>query len=434
MRGSLERRLSRTLALAIGTIGLVAGIASFAFAYFDAQELQDETLVQIAALASRQDGASNTPDRAAHESESRVIVVRLPGGTAPRWLPVGLPGGFHTLEGDEGRYRVFVRASLPDARIVVAQPTETRDEIAINSALRTAAPMAGLLVLLLWLVARIVRRELAPVRQLAQTLDAQAVGTQAVARLQPLPEADLPEEIVPFVRAINRLLERVSRALTEQRRFIADAAHELRSPLTALSVQVQNLEAATSAEAMRARVAPLSEGINRARRLTEQLLSLAKTQAGGAARAKVDVARLVRDLIAEVFPMAEARGIDLGLAEDSSSPTLESEPATIRLILRNGLENALRHAPAGGEVSVRVWHDGERIVVDVSDNGPGIPEEERERVFDAFYRLAGSGAEGSGLGLAIAREAATRLGGTLGLHARPAGAGTLFRLSLGRAS
>lgn len=191
---------------------------------------------------------------------------------------------------------------------------------------------------------------------------------------------------------------------------------------------------ATSAEAMRARVAPLSEGIERARRLTEQLLSLAKTQAGGAARATVDVSKLVRDLIGDFFPFAEARGIDLGLADEAGGCEIESEPETIRLILRNGLENALRYAPAGGEVSVRMSNDADRIVIDIADNGPGIPETERERVFDAFYRLAGSGAEGSGLGLAIAREAATRLGGSLTLRAGPEGTGTVFRFSLARVS
>lgn len=432
MSRSLERHLSRTLALAIVAAGLVAGAASFGFAYVEAQEFQDDTLRQIAALVDAEplDGTGRTgngPDGAdshANLSEARVVVMRVPldaGAASAAWLPADLKPGFHTVDSREGRWRVFMRPAMRGERVAVAQATEVRDDMAIDSALRTLAPLFALLPLLVWLTVRIVRKELAPVRRLAQSLDAQPAQRPAA-----LPDMDLPDEIAPFVRAINRLLARVGRLLGEQRRFVADAAHELRSPLTALSVQAQNLENAVTLEAMRERVTPLREGIERARRLTEQLLSLASTQAGSAARTRVDVSKMVRELIADYLPLAEARAIDLGM-EESAKLVLTVEPEALRVVLRNALDNALRHTPAQGEVTLRLYSEGADAVIEVVDSGPGIPAAERERVFDPFHRIEGVGGEGSGLGLTIARDAAARLGGAVSLHERSEGNGLVFR-------
>ena len=427
MSRSLERHLSRTLALAIVLACLVAGAASFGFAYVEAQEFQDDTLRRIAVLADSEHlpraGQASDGGGADNDPEDRVLVMRLPpdaGTNLPAWLPSGLPPGFHTLGDSGGRWRVFVRQTKSGQGIAVAQETEVRNEMAENSALRTLVPLL-LLPLLIWLAVRLVRTELAPVRTLAQTLDEQPAG-----RPRPLPDGDVPDEIAPFVRAINRLLARVNELMGEQRRFIADAAHELRSPLTALSLQAQNLERADTPDAIRARVAPLKAGIERTRRLTEQLLSLAKSQAGAAAVAPLDVSSLARELIAEYLPLAEARSIDLGL-EDVGGIVLAAEPQTLQLSLKNALDNALRYTPPGGEVTLRVYAEGVDAVIEVRDSGPGIADSERERVFAPFYRIEGAGGEGSGLGLAIARDAATRLGGTVTLDDRADGPGLVFR-------
>ncbi len=427
MNRSLERHLSRTLALAIVLAGLLAGAASFGFAYVEAQEFQDESLRQIAVLAD----ASRLPDagRAVggggtdSDPEERVLVMHLPpdpGTVSPAWLPAALPPGFHTLGGDD-RWRVFVRQTRAGTRIAVAQETQVRDEMAIYSALRTLAPLLLLLPLLVWLTALIVRTELAPVKSLAHTLDQQPAG-----RPQPLPDGDVPDEIAPFVRAINRLLARITELMSEQRRFIADAAHELRSPLTALSLQAQNLENAGSPAAMRERVGPLRAGIERARRLTEQLLSLARSQAAVATSTRLEVSQLAQELIEDALPLAQARGIDLGL-EDEGGIVLAADAATLQLITKNALDNALRYTPKGGEVTLRLYSEDDDALIEVIDSGPGIAEAERERVFSPFYRSEGAGGEGSGLGLAIARDAAQRLGGTVSLHHRPDGPGLLFR-------
>ena len=421
MARSLQRHLSLVLAAAILAAGLVAGSASFVFAYLEAEEFQDDTLRQIASLAERQaNGGSYDGSARVMDPESRVLVVRLPGGAAPAWLPANLRPGLHTLAGQGESWRVFVRAGADAGRIAVAQSTDVRDELAVDSALRTLVPLVLLLPLLAWLAAYIVRRELAPVRSLAHTVDAQPAERPAA-----LPEGGVPEEIAPFLRAINALLERVARLMDEQRRFVADAAHELRSPLTALSLQVQNLEQAPTLQVARERVAPLRAGIDRARRLTEQLLSLARSQAAAVDPTALRAAQLARELIADSMPLAEARSLDLGL-EAEEELELIADPELLRVVLRNALENALRYTPPGGEVTLRAFADGEDVVIEVLDNGPGIPAAQRERVFEAFHRLDASGAQGSGLGLAIARDAAARLGAALSLRERPGG-GLVFR-------
>lgn len=432
MNRSLERYLSRTLGLAIVLIGLAAGAVSFIFAYQEAQEFQDDTLRQIAAFTDTEQlpGVGRNPDITGmsdsvdSDPENRVIVVRLPHGAAPSaaaWLPPHIRPGIHTVSSPQGYWRVFVRQTSNGARIAVAQATAMRDEAATDSALRTLVPLAILLPLLVWLIARIIRREFAPVRLLAQKLDEQPAERPAT-----LPDASLPDEIAPFVRAINRLLGRVTRLMGEQRRFIAEAAHELRSPLTALSLQAQNLENAETPEAMYDRVKPLRAGIERARRLTQQLLSLARSQAAVPTNETVDVSKMARELIADYLPLAEARGIDLGL-EEAGNIVISAELQTLRLVLNNALDNALRYTPPSGTVSLRLYIEGDDAVFEMSDSGPGIPAAERERVFDPFYRIEGAGGEGSGLGLAIVRDAAARLGGVISLDDRSDGSGLVLR-------
>jgi two-component system OmpR family sensor kinase len=430
MTRSLQRELSRTLGIAIVVAGVVAAAVAFAFAYRQAQELQDETLREIAALAAG--GASlphagalgaADPSHAARDSDAKVLLLSLSSAARPAWLPADLAPGFHTLTaGDAERMRVFVRAAGQD-RIAVAQSTDLRDESAIDSALLTLLPLLLLVPLLVALVSHIVRREIAPMRRLSAALDARPAEESG-----PLPESDVPEEAASFVAAINRLLGRVNKLIEQQRRFIADAAHELRSPLTALSVQARNLEQAGSLEKMSERIAPLKAGIERARRLTEQMLDLAKTEAGGGQAGEIDVSGVARELIEQCLPEAGQRGVDLGL-EQLAAVTLWGNSATLRLLLKNALENALRYTPRGGEVTLRLASEGGETLIEVLDSGPGIPQAERDRVFAPFYRIAGSEGEGSGLGLAIARDAAARLGGRISLHERTDGTGTILRFT-----
>jgi len=432
MKRSLQLQLSRMLAIAILAAGLVAALASFRFAYHEAEEYQDDALRKIAeAVASVGVGESAAPKgaavgapRAVHESDSPVRIFRLRAGQGadrPSWLPVDLAIGFHTLSDSGSPMRVFVQDSGAGTRFAVAQATEVRDESAFDSALYSLVPLVVLLPLLAGLTIYIVRAEFAPVRKLARRLLSQPADQP-----EPLPDAGLPAEVASFVQAINGLLARVRQLLDEQRRFIADAAHELRTPLTALSLQAQNLGNVRSLAEMNDRMAPLLAGIDRVRQLTEQLLTLARTQAAPRSFEPVDLSRLSCEVIADCLHLAQAKGIDLGM-EESARLTISANAEILRLILRNALENAVRYTPDGGEVNLRLALEDGCVTVEVTDSGPGIPEAERSRVFDPFYRIAGTRGEGSGLGLAIAREAATRLGGTIELRVRTSGQGLVFR-------
>lgn len=425
MNRSLQHRLSKTLALVVLAGGILAAAAAFYFAYAEAQEFQDDALRQVAALSvgNRSEILQlDTARKRVKDPESRIHLIRLPQGPRPAWLPAGIAPGLHTLPmaGHRGEMRVFVRASGPGSKLVVAQSTASRNEIALNSALRTLLPLLILLPILTALITFVVRREFRSLRRLSEDLD-----RQAAERPRPLPEATLPDEIVPFVQAINRLLERVDRMVAEQRRFIADAAHELRTPLTALSLQAQNLARAETRAQMQERLVPLQTGIERARRLTVQLLDLARLQGIDTMRREIDVRSLCLELIAEFYPLAESRHIDLGLEEDGLQ-ILIGDAATLRLIIRNALENAIKYTPPGGDVTLRLARYEREAVIEIIDSGPGIADDELERAFDPFHRIAQAG-EGNGLGLAIAREAALRTGGTVSLCNREDHSGLVFR-------
>jgi len=423
---SLERRLSLGLTLGIGLVALVAGLFSFAAAYDEARELQDDMLRQVALLA----GAGRvrpTPADAhfvEHDDAARIVVQRLgesdpqarsvdQGGTLP--IPAGLADGLHTLTLAGESFRVLVRTNGAGERIAVAQESDFRDELALGSAQRTLLPFAVLVPILLLLVARLVRTMFGPIAALAREVDARSDED-----LRPMAIGALPAELRPFVAAINRLLARVAQVLAAERRFVADAAHELRSPLAALSLQAERLEQAGLPAAAGERLAALRQGIERGRRLVEQLLALARAQAAAgdvsAAPAQaVSLQRIIREVLEEAMPLADARHIDIGV-ESPEDARVQAAERDLFTLVRNLVDNALRYTPVGGRVDLAVRRLGAGAQLCVRDSGPGIAPAERERVFDAFYRLPGSDETGSGLGLAIVRATAERIGARIDLR------------------
>ncbi|MGB7650641.1 MAG: ATP-binding protein [Gallionella sp.] len=420
MKRSLQSQLSLLLGGAVILMGVIATIASFYLAYAEAKELQDDMLKQIAAQSLSSGISQNLNDSDLNDPESRIYILHLPRDVQPAWLGRSLTTGLHSINAGNLHWRVFVN-DQKDSRTVVYQSTEANDEIAFNSALRTLLLLLVLLPILVGLIAFIVRQQLRPISALAQQLDAQASE-----HFEPLNATGIAQEITPFIHAINRLFARVAELLTQQRRFIADAAHELRSPLTALSLQAQNLSAADSLASLQQRIVPLQTGIERTRQLSEQLLTLARTQAAINEPHEIAVATLARQLIAEYLPFAEAKNIDLGLAE-SNALTLHGTPENLHLILKNGLENALKYTPKNGRITVLLRTENDDAIIEVIDNGTGIPAAQRERVFDAFYRLSDATGIGSGLGLTIAQQAAQNLGGIISLHDNQLTSGLVFR-------
>ncbi|MQA36672.1 sensor histidine kinase [Rugamonas aquatica] len=420
LKDSLQLRLSLWLTGGILAVAVPAAALSFVAAYDEANELQDDTLRHVHALFD-QHRLVATPLRAADSNpfaggdETRVVVQLLPSqpvqapdqrtADEPLQQLAALPDGIHrrTIAGTP--YRILLQRLSTGERLAVAQAAAVRDEIALEGALRTLLPLLVLLPLLPLLVVLMLRRGFRPIATLAGDIDRRSEH-----ELQPLTPDFLPSEMRPFVTAINRLLERVAQAMQAQRRFVADAAHELRSPMTALSLQAEALADSDLSPAAQAKVATLRSGLRRGRDLLEQLLSLARVQASPAPAAeRVSLLHVFRLVLEDLMPLAQARNIDLGVTSDIDAAPLASE-VDLLLMVRNLVDNAIRHTPDGGRVDLAVLTGAEGISVEVCDSGPGIAPEERERVFDPFYRALGNAHTGSGLGLSIVAAVARRLG------------------------
>jgi two-component system OmpR family sensor kinase len=317
--------------------------------------------------------------------------------------------GFATVDTSEGHWRVFgVQAAR--SVIQVAQPLAVRQQRAAQLAVQTLKPFALLLPVLLIVIWLAVGQALQPLQRL--TAQVQARRTEV---LEPLPPTPLPEEVQPLVAALNDLLGRLRASLERERAFMADAAHELRTPLTALHLQMGMLARASDESERSAAMETLSAGVQRAIHLVEQLLALARQQPrADTPRVAVPLAELARACVAELVPLADARHIDLGLAT-ATEVSVRGDPEALRTLLRNLVDNAVRYTGAGGRVDVSVESFGAGARLSVSDNGPGIAPADRERVFDRFYRPAGTATSGSGLGLAIVRTIAAAHGASVAL-------------------
>ncbi|MCE5393151.1 MAG: HAMP domain-containing histidine kinase [Acidithiobacillus sp.] len=427
MSNSLQHRLFFALSMAIVGVGLLASLASFWLAMGEAQEYQDASLRQIAALIPQESRHSPTQTVAPptdEDPDARILVQALSGTanahTPVLRLPMALTPGFHTVPVDGQNWRVFVRSLGPGEKIAVAQSTDVRSDAALDSALRTLIPLLLLVPILLLIARYLIQRSLTPVHTLATAADAQRAESP-----EPLPIHGVPGEIVPFLRAINRLLERVREMMKHQRRFVADAAHELRTPLTALSLQVQNLERAATLAECKERLVPLQNGLARAQQLLEQLLGLARQQAAGPARNPVNLGQVARLVTENLIPLAEQKQQDFGL-ELHGEVWVEGSEEALYSLVRNAVDNALRYSPAHGEITLRLRQEDTSAVVEIMDSGPGIPPAALERVFDPFYRLPDSPAGGSGLGLTIARQIAEQLGGEITLSPRKDRQGLVF--------
>jgi two-component system OmpR family sensor kinase len=287
--------------------------------------------------------------------------------------------------------------------IQVAQDMAARREMAGTLALRTVSPMLLMVPLLMLVVWWVVSASLAPVSRVRKQ-----IATRQADELSELNEDDLPDEILPLVHELNLLFHRVGQAFDAQNNFVADAAHELRSPLAALKLQVQGLRRAADDATRDVAINRLNTGIDRATRLVEQLLVLARQQSNaalGAKAAPIDLTTLAQLALADAAGAAAARQIDLGLAQADPGIVMGHEEA-LRILIRNLLDNAIKYTPVGGTVNLAIRGKDGQTLLTVDDSGPGIAAEDRQRVLDRFYRVAGTEGSGSGLGLAIVKTIA----------------------------
>lgn len=314
-----------------------------------------------------------------------------------------------------------------------AQRSSARRQMARESAAKVLPPMLVLVVLVAGLLVFALRRGMRPL-----DIAARDVAARSASALDPIAVEDVPKELAPLVSSINGLIQRLSIAFSAQRRFLADAAHELRTPLTALRLQLQILKLSTEKNTRDDAIAELESGVDRSQHLIEQLLQVARSEPDGQ-QFRTDVIDL-GDLVGSVVEMrcaqAEHAGIDLGVSIVKSI-NVDGDRQQLTLLLGNLVDNALRYTPEGGVVDVHVESAGEHPMLRVIDSGPGIPEAERDRAFERFYRgedaqsLSRDGG-GSGLGLSIVHSIASRHRATVTLHTAPSGAGLEVRVSFPR--
>ncbi|MFJ2709412.1 ATP-binding protein [Pseudomonas sp. NPDC087346] len=426
LRESVQLRLSVTLSLAILIVAILAGIFAFVSAFDEAHEMQDETLRHVAVLFDRQHMTLKYPEgknTLGDDEESRLIIQYLADGSnasgvdddaIPLPFPTTLADGLFTVNVGGEAFRVLVRTTAHGERIAVAQETGARDADARESAWRSLLPFLVLFPVLLLVVGDLVRKLFRPIATLSAEID-----QRAEQELHPIDENHLPTEVRPFVVAINRLLARVANTLETQRRFVADAAHELRSPLTALSLQAERLAAADMSAQAHERLLPLRRGIERGRNLVDQLLNLAKAQADNRVALPVQVLtvsvhQVYRQVLEDLLPLAEFKQIDIGVEGETDAQVRISE-SELHTLVKNLVDNAIRYTPPGGRVDLSVSVVNGAALLQIKDTGPGIAPQERERVFDPFYRSLGTDEAGSGLGLSIVQAIAERNGARIDL-------------------
>ena len=419
---SVQLRLSVALSLTIVLVAALASVFAFFSALDEAHELQDDTLHQVALLFDRQQMTLHYPRGQGPEGddeESRVIIQYLadsknaPANTdaaLPLPLPTSLADGLSTVQVGGEAFRVLVRTTARGERIAVAQEVDARNKDARESAWRSLLPFLILFPVLLLVVGDLVRKLFRPIATLAAQID-----QRAEQELHPIDEQHLPTEVRPFVVAINRLLARVAQSMDSQRRFVADAAHELRSPMTALSLQAERLAATDLPAPARERLQPLARGIERSRQLIDQLLSLAAVQfAGERPQTSVSVHAVYRRVLEDLLPLAERKQLDIGVEGVEDVQVMINEMDLFTLI-KNLVDNAIRYTPAGGKIDLSVEQLEGSACLQVRDSGPGIARDEQARIFDPFYRSLGSGETGSGLGLSIVKAIAERIGARIEL-------------------
>lgn len=420
---SMRARLLLALLAMLALVALVMGAVTYRNVLTETESLFDYQLRQMA-LSLRDQGEipADQADALADEQFDFVVQIWTIDGRSiyatrnHSALPSRALLGFADVGVNGETWRTFSVAT-PGRVIQVAQPVRIRQRQAANAALHSVMPLlflAPVMALMAWWLAAMT---LAPLRRVVSEVRARDGKL-----LQPLPDHGLPDDVSPLVVALNGLLQRLGQTLETQRAFLSDAAHELRSPLTALKLQIEGLKRAPDEPARSAAVALLADGIDRAARIVEQLLTLARSEPGVPATAMdtVNLSEIVREAVADTVPYALSRGSEFALFADEPL-SVQGDRLGLAVLVRNLADNAVRYSPRGSRVELRVTHDAGGVTLQVDDAGPGIPPEERERVFDRFYRHATGSEEGSGLGLAIVRSVALRHGATIALGESPLG-------------
>lgn len=325
-------------------------------------------------------------------------------------------------------YTFLGDTQLPKERwivVEVAETTEKRNQLANKIVASVILPQFVIIPLAVMLVWFGLSRGLRPLTRLRKTIQA-----RDPADLSPIATRRVPEELEPLVEAFNEMLERMKKNVEAQQRFVADAAHQMRTPLTGLKTQAQFAIRETDPEALRHALRQIAMGVDRAGRLVNQLLVLARTEGGESAQQRhepLDLAQLIREVVEDWVMISIEKGIDLGY-ESESVAMISGNPFLLRELAKNLVDNALRYTPSGGHVTCRILTNLETVIFEVEDDGVGISEEQSELVFQRFYRADDATTEGSGLGLAIVQEIAMQHDSKASLRPNPQGQGAVARV------
>ncbi len=407
---SLRRTALVWMTALLACVGLVACVITYELARREANGFLDGQLRQIALNAG--DGLPDAADPSVkHDAEDDfVISIWNADGSPSRRAgnAIALPRqnrqGFATIFAADEDWRMY-QASDGHRTVQVAQRMSVQLEMAENAAIQAAVPILVVIPLAWLVIGWSLGHLLGRVTKLART-----VGERGVESREHIPVSGVPTEIRPLVSAMNALTDRLQQALEQQKRFIADAAHELRTPLAALHLQIDNLRARTG-DGEAGLVDELGGGIHRASALVEQLLRLARSDesAPQPPAQMLDLTELVTQCVADFVQIAAARQIDLGMGATDAS-VLAGLPADLRVMVGNLIDNAIRYTQEGGIVDVSVRRADGPVVIEILDTGCGVAEADIPRLFDRFFRSAANGAEGSGLGLSIAASIARQHG------------------------
>jgi len=412
---SLRGRLFIGLTAIILLTGATGSMLAYRWAFREAIELQDSILIQLASLAQNASFSGGQPLHGVEE-DNEVWLIEL--GKTPRGLVddrqlFTLPDGLQVTTWRNQRIRVLLQTRSDGSRFAVAQPTAVRDGTARDVAFRTLLPIAALIPCLMVVTALVIAYSLRPMVRLAGDLDARRADD-----MTPLPLSGMPSELHPFITSINGLLKRMRLLMDQHRRFVADAAHELRTPITALSLQAENLDSVALPKRARERVAALKRGMHRTKHLLEQLLALARHEAISTSPAEMPLAaldRAAKEVVADLLPEATDRGIDLGFALVEPL-AVHGEPAMLAAVIRNLLDNAIRFTPRGGTIDIGIYRQDDAAILQIEDTGPGIAPTDMDQIFEPFFRGSRPEGEGTGLGLSIVKRIVDSLGGAIVLE------------------
>lgn len=409
IKQSLQVKISLALICMLLPLSILAGIFSYYDTYHETQEVQDDLLRQVANYLD----PSDADDENHSLDNDNKISVQFPNTPNPIVsLPEQISDGLHTIQADDDDdyYRVYTR-NTKQGRIAVMQESDYREELAEMAAMQSILPMLLALPLIILLTVWITHRAMRSVKTLSNDLEQRQIND-----LSPMDTQDIPSEIQGFVVAINNLLQRTEENVRQQQRFIADAAHELRSPMTALSLQAERLNNMQLSAEAREQSALLQQSIQRNRHLLEQLLSLARAQAPETQRPKtlISLQNQFRRVLQELMPLALAKGQDIGVAVENDCQ-IHADDTEIYTLIKTFTDNAIRYIPKGGRIDLGFDETAEYLNIWVEDDGPGIPPSERQRVIDPFYRILGTEQQGTGLGLSIADTIVKRHQGRLKL-------------------